>query len=130
MCTNTTKMSMRSASPSPAQRAPARALPLTRCSMPNIANGSAKSMRPRAMRTFCMDASLLVERRRGAMALAFLALVAVQGRPQADERYDRYRRPERVLAALGLAPGQRVADVGAGSGYLTFRLLDAVGPAG
>jgi len=64
------------------------------------------------------------------MALAFLALVAVQGRPQADERYDRYRQPERVLAALGLARGQRVADIGAGSGYLTFRLLDAVGPAG
>src|SRR2546427_6632458 len=43
---------------------------------------------------------------------------------------DRYRQPERVIAALGLARGQRVADIGAGSGYLTFRLAAAVGPKG
>jgi SAM-dependent methyltransferase len=43
---------------------------------------------------------------------------------------DRLRQPERILAALALAPGQRVADVGAGSGYLTFRLADAVGASG
>jgi ubiquinone/menaquinone biosynthesis C-methylase UbiE len=35
-----------------------------------------------------------------------------------------------VVAALGLSKGQRVADVGAGRGYLTFRLADAVGPTG
>jgi predicted methyltransferase len=44
--------------------------------------------------------------------------------------YDRYRQPERVVAALGLAPGQRVADVGAGRGYLTFRVAEAVGRGG
>jgi predicted methyltransferase len=43
---------------------------------------------------------------------------------------DRFRQPDRVVAALGLRAGQRVADVGAGQGYLTFRLADAVGPAG
>jgi predicted methyltransferase len=43
---------------------------------------------------------------------------------------DRFRQPDRVVAALGLKPGQRVADVGAGSGYLTFRLAEAVGTAG
>jgi predicted methyltransferase len=43
---------------------------------------------------------------------------------------DRFRQPDRVVAALGLSPGQRVADVGAGQGYLTFRLADAVGPTG
>jgi predicted methyltransferase len=43
---------------------------------------------------------------------------------------DRFRHPDRLVAALGLTPGQRVADVGAGPGYLTFRLADAVGPAG
>jgi ubiquinone/menaquinone biosynthesis C-methylase UbiE len=43
---------------------------------------------------------------------------------------DRIRQPARIVAALGLAPGQRVADVGAGRGYLTFRLADAVGPSG
>jgi predicted methyltransferase len=43
---------------------------------------------------------------------------------------DRFRQPDRVVAALGLLPGQRIADVGAGAGYLTFRLADAVGPRG
>jgi ubiquinone/menaquinone biosynthesis C-methylase UbiE len=43
---------------------------------------------------------------------------------------DRLRRPERLIAALGLKVGQRVADVGAGQGYLTFRLAEAVGPGG
>ncbi len=44
--------------------------------------------------------------------------------------YDRQRTPEKIVGALGLKPGQRVADVGAGRGYLTFRLADAVGPSG
>jgi ubiquinone/menaquinone biosynthesis C-methylase UbiE len=48
----------------------------------------------------------------------------------AQASFDRYRQPERVIAALGLSAGQRVADVGAGRGYLTFRLASAVGPNG
>ncbi|WP_246356983.1 class I SAM-dependent methyltransferase [Pyxidicoccus fallax] len=44
--------------------------------------------------------------------------------------YDESRQPAKVIAALGLAPGQRVADVGAGLGYFIPRLSDAVGPAG
>jgi ubiquinone/menaquinone biosynthesis C-methylase UbiE len=52
------------------------------------------------------------------------------GAAHADATYDGYRRPDRVIAALGLAAGQRVADVGAGLGYLTFRLAAAVGPTG
>jgi ubiquinone/menaquinone biosynthesis C-methylase UbiE len=43
---------------------------------------------------------------------------------------DRWQRPEEVVAALGIAPGERVADLGAGGGYFTFRLADAVGPGG
>lgn len=39
-------------------------------------------------------------------------------------------QPLRLLGALGLKPGQVVADVGAGSGYLTWRLATNVGPAG
>ena len=46
------------------------------------------------------------------------------------EEYDRWRQPERVIAALDLAAGQRVADVGAGSGYFTLHLARAVGPRG
>lgn len=35
--------------------------------------------------------------------------------------------PERVIAALALPPNARVADVGAGDGYFTFKLAEAVG---
>lgn len=44
--------------------------------------------------------------------------------------YDAYRRPEQLVAALHLAPGEQIAEIGAGSGYLTGRLAQAVGPAG
>ena len=42
-------------------------------------------------------------------------------------RRDTWQLPERVVAALELRPGDRVADLGAGSGYFTFRLAGAVG---
>ncbi|MDP8957777.1 MAG: hypothetical protein M3N51_00920, partial [Actinomycetota bacterium] len=45
-------------------------------------------------------------------------------------RRDRWQQPERVVAELGLQPGDRVADLGAGGGYFTFRLARAVGPSG
>lgn len=35
-----------------------------------------------------------------------------------------------ILARLGAAPGQRIADVGAGAGYFTFKLARVVGPHG
>jgi ubiquinone/menaquinone biosynthesis C-methylase UbiE len=40
------------------------------------------------------------------------------------------RQADQALAALPLAPGMRVADLGAGSGYLALRLAEAVGPSG
>jgi ubiquinone/menaquinone biosynthesis C-methylase UbiE len=43
---------------------------------------------------------------------------------------DRWQQPEVVIRSLALQPGSRVADIGAGGGYFTFRLADAVGPAG
>lgn len=55
---------------------------------------------------------------------------SVAADPAPDPAYDRYRRPDLLLAALDLHPGQIVADVGAGSGYLTFRLAEAVGASG
>lgn len=41
-----------------------------------------------------------------------------------------WQLPERVIEALELSPGDQVADIGAGDGYFTFRLADAVGPEG
>jgi predicted methyltransferase len=39
-------------------------------------------------------------------------------------------RPEQVLTALDLRPGMKVADVGAGSGYYSWRMAERVGASG
>ncbi|HEX5148646.1 MAG TPA: methyltransferase domain-containing protein [Candidatus Limnocylindrales bacterium] len=43
---------------------------------------------------------------------------------------DRWQRPEQIIGALELKPGEVVADLGAGGGYFTVRLAHAVGPTG
>jgi predicted methyltransferase len=43
---------------------------------------------------------------------------------------DGWQHPERVVEALELAPGERVAEIGAGSGYWLPWLSEAVGPDG
>ena len=43
---------------------------------------------------------------------------------------EREEQPARLLDALKIQPGSAVADVGAGSGYFTFRLAERVGPKG
>ena len=43
---------------------------------------------------------------------------------------DGWQHPERVVAALDLRPGDRVAEIGAGSGYWLPYLSEAVGPEG
>ena len=43
---------------------------------------------------------------------------------------DRWQQPDRVIASLAVREGDRVADLGAGPGYFTFRLARAVGPQG
>ncbi|HEY5950212.1 MAG TPA: class I SAM-dependent methyltransferase [Kofleriaceae bacterium] len=45
-------------------------------------------------------------------------------------RFDAERRPDKVVEALGIKPGSRVADIGAGSGLLTVHLARAVAPSG
>lgn len=48
----------------------------------------------------------------------------------AAKAYDAYRRPEQLIAALHIKPGEQLAEVGAGGGYLTRRLAQAVGVSG
>src|SRR5579862_449938 len=50
--------------------------------------------------------------------------------PARNDAYDRYRRPDLIIAALGLVNGETVADIGAGKGYLTHRLAAGVGASG
>lgn len=84
------------------------------------------------------------------MRLLFLVLLAVascrgdaggdsgsaSATPRTDDtareqaKFDADRKPEQVVAALGIGPGSRVADIGAGSGLLTVHLAQAVRPNG
>ena len=43
---------------------------------------------------------------------------------------DAFRKPAELLGFAGIAPGMRVADLGAGGGYSTELLARAVGPSG
>ncbi|HJT19065.1 MAG TPA: methyltransferase domain-containing protein [Nitrospira sp.] len=47
-----------------------------------------------------------------------------------DPSRDAWQKPKEVVDKLALAPGARVADVGAGGGYFTWYLAQAVGHEG
>lgn len=47
-----------------------------------------------------------------------------------DPKRDAYQKPHEVIMALGLKEGEVVADIGAGSGYFTFRFALHVGDKG
>jgi predicted methyltransferase len=47
-----------------------------------------------------------------------------------DPARDAYQKPDEVMKALALRPGEVVADIGSGSGYFTLRFARAVGDAG
>lgn len=47
-----------------------------------------------------------------------------------EQTRDNAGEAERVMDLLGVGPGMRVADIGAGSGYYTVRLARRVGPEG
>lgn len=52
--------------------------------------------------------------------------MAMLERPERES----FQKPDQVMAALALRPGERVADIGAGTGYFTLRVARAVGPQG
>jgi predicted methyltransferase len=47
-----------------------------------------------------------------------------------DPARDAYQKPDEVMKALALRPGEVVADIGSGSGYFTVRFARAVGETG
>jgi predicted methyltransferase len=56
--------------------------------------------------------------------------VASPDRTAADRALDPGRHPVETLAFLAIAPGMKVAELGAGSGYTTELLARSVGPSG
>ena len=61
---------------------------------------------------------------------AVAAALASPDRPKADLERDAVAKPAEVLAFLGVAPGMRVADMFAASGYYTELLARTVGVKG
>ena len=47
-----------------------------------------------------------------------------------DPTRDEWQKPHEVVMALGLKPGEIIADIGAGSGYFALRFANHVGPNG
>lgn len=68
------------------------------------------------------------------LLVLFLGLTAfsTKDRIAAYESPDRaeWQKPEEVIQALNIQQGSRIADLGSGSGYFTFRLAEATGPSG
>lgn len=58
------------------------------------------------------------------------AAVAAPDRSDADRALDAGRKPAELLTFYGTAPGMRVAELGAGTGYTTELLARVVGPSG
>lgn len=64
-----------------------------------------------------------------ALVLAFGCAEAAY-RHMSNPSRDAWQQPREVIARLALSHGDRVADLGAGSGYFTWYLAEAVGPSG
>ena len=59
-----------------------------------------------------------------------IAGIATSARWMERAEREAEEQPDRALDLIGIAPGMIVADVGAGSGYMTIRLAGRVGQAG
>ncbi|HEY7911250.1 MAG TPA: methyltransferase domain-containing protein, partial [Blastocatellia bacterium] len=59
-----------------------------------------------------------------------LAVISPSQESERARKRDEWQRPGEVMDALGLKPGHRVADIGCGLGYFTFRMAARVGTEG
>jgi len=77
----------------------------------------------------CHKLSLVVFFLLGVSVASFSTVSAVRRTPQESDRArkrDVWQRPGEVMDAMGVKPGDRVADIGCGFGYFTFRLAARV----
>jgi predicted methyltransferase len=65
-------------------------------------------------------------------ASTFTSLAVANSPQQSDRasRRDEWQRPNEVMDAIGVKAGDKVADIGSGSGYFTFHLASRVGASG
>jgi predicted methyltransferase len=61
---------------------------------------------------------------------AVAAALAAPDRSPEDRALDAGRKPDQMLSFFGIAPGMRVAELGASTGYTTELLARVVGPSG
>jgi ubiquinone/menaquinone biosynthesis C-methylase UbiE len=62
--------------------------------------------------------------------IASLIMTSVISAQIERTRRDEWQKVDEIFAAMDVSPGDRVADVGAGGGFLTVRLSEAVGEEG
>lgn len=77
-----------------------------------------------------------IRNRRWAFTVFFAAGLLLAGCAQLKQcayegvNRDEWQQPRKVISTLQIQPDAIVADLGAGGGYFTFKLADAVGPNG
>jgi len=64
------------------------------------------------------------------LILGFTGCTEVTYQRLSDPSRDTWQKPQGVIEELSIAPGSRVADLGAGGGYFTWHLAKAVGARG
>jgi SAM-dependent methyltransferase len=89
---------------------------------------------PLALCTAILFAAALAAQATGTHPLSgrrFAPVMGYQGAPwlERPERLEE-EEPDLAISRLKIAPGSTVADIGAGSGYMTVRLAQRVGPTG
>jgi arsenite methyltransferase len=62
--------------------------------------------------------------------LSFTGCTELNYQRMSDPSRDAWQKPQGVVEKLSIAPGSRVADLGAGGGYFTWHLAKAVGARG
>ena len=78
----------------------------------------------------------MAKRSRRAIRLFLVVMGLVAGCAQLKQcayrgiNRDQWQQPEKVITALQIRPSEKIADLGAGGGYFTFKLAGAAGPTG
>ena len=67
---------------------------------------------------------------RSLCATAVFLLVIAHGASIAQADREKWQPPEKIMDAIGVEPGMRTGEAGAGTGYFTFPLARRVGPDG